>query len=474
MEIMGTLEKAEKIIRILKSAGYEAYIVGGYIRDTLFHRHHPSTYPFEEFCNDIDITTNAQPQEIVALFKLQNQSNSLVVGKSFGVTLVNMDGVYFDVATFRHDFPYADGRHPHNVTFVDNPREDVLRRDFTINGLLYDLDTKAILDYVDGEKDIRLKVLRFIGDPNIRIKEDHLRMLRAARFAAKYDLHIHPDTAKSIRDNVAFVYNISKERIFDELTKILMHHNRAKGIRILQKLGILKRILPSIEAMIGMPQPKEHHPEGDVFEHTCLTLECLGNRVSRELVWAALLHDVGKNGTLGTSLKGEPTYYGHDSVGAGMAEQILKDLNADNKLINAVVEMTANHMKFRFAKEMKKSKLARFIYRPTFNDELHLHVADCMASNKNLENFRFIKKVKEELDKPKEEVKMPQVITGDDLIEWGYVPGPEFKTMLKETHDYLIEHNVPLIENSKERARLFVIYTYPLDFKEPPDVAVSE
>lgn len=442
-------ESAKIVIQTLKQNGHEAYIVGGYVRDLLLGL--PS--------KDIDIVTSALPDQVISLFNIQADDEPQLVGKCFGVVVVKVGGDVFEVSTFRKDVGVLDGRHPERVDFTKSAEEDVKRRDFTINGLLYDVTEKRVIDHVGGIQDLMQHKLRFIGSPHVRIQEDYLRMLRAIRFATKYNFVVCSDEWEAILTNAHYILALPKERIFQEINKILLCPGRSCGVRLLHQSGLLKHILPDLWFMIGLQQPPEFHPEGDVFEHTCLLLDYLKPNASRELVWAALLHDVGKTKTHEVDEQGKYTFYGHDVVGAEMAESILRDLKADTQLIETVKTMVLHHMRFRFVQKMKRSSLAKFVYRPTFEEELELHRVDCLSSSKVMDNYKYLQPggIRETLKLPPVVVQpLPNAINGDDLIALGLQPGPLFKQILSNTQNYLIDNSLPLTSESKVLALEYI------------------
>lgn len=430
--------KVFNIIYKLKSFNYKAFIVGGCVRDLL--------YGFTP--KDFDISTNASTKDIKRIFPKSKE-----VGAKFGVTLVN--GI--EIATFRKDIGVLNGRHPKNVTFLSNEKEDCLRRDFTINGFLLDLHpgSYTIIDYIKGTIDINKKILRFIGKAEDRIKEDHLRMLRAVRFASKYSLKIEKRTLTAIRKNAYLIKKISKERIFSELEKMFLNENRHNTLLLLKKTNLLQHILPEIFKMIGVEQPKNYHPEGDVFTHTYLALKKLPKKVSIYLALATLLHDCGKLYTFKRNKQGKPTFHGHDEVGAKKAEKILERLKVSNDIKIKVTELVAGHMLFRFAKEMKKSKLIKISEKETFKDSLILHKADCLSSNKNLKNYYFVKNfVKSHKNIPNIE-RRKRILNGDDLIILGFIPGPLFKEILSKADEQILEGKIVTKEAALEFAKSY-------------------
>ena len=364
----------------------------------------------------------------------------------FGVVIVIVNNQAFDVATFRNDGSYKDGRHPEEVTF-STPQDDTARRDFTVNGIFFDPISEKYIDFVEGKSDIDKKVIRAIGEPNLRFQEDHLRLLRAIRFAARFDYEIEAETWNSIKSNASGISKISKERIRDELTKILLNENRVLGFDLLVESGLMEHIIPEILQLKGCEQPPQFHPEGDVFVHTRLMLSLLKDAPSIELVLSVLLHDIGKPATYSFDEEADRIRFnGHDKLGAEMSEQILRDLKFSNSIIEDVVQMVANHMTFKDVQKMRQSKLKRFMSRSTFNDEIELHRVDCLGSWGGLDNYDFLnKKVVEFANEPI----IPQpLLTGKDLIELGWSPGPDLGQTLNSVQDMQLEGKL----NSKDEA----------------------
>lgn len=424
---------AYRIAQTLKERGYIAYFAGGCVRDFLRG----------EMPKDYDIATSAPPDVVEKLFP-----KTIPVGKQFGVILV-VEGVRnFEVATFRSEGPYQDGRHPSKVQFTI-PEEDAKRRDFTINGLFYDPFTQRVIDYVEGKRDIERRLIRSIGKPEVRFEEDKLRLLRAIRFAANLGFEIEPETQRWIERLASKIHQVSAERIRDELVKIFTRPAAGRGLELLSSSGLLREILPEVEAMRGVQQPPEFHPEGDVFIHTRMLLDRLCNP-SPVLAFAALLHDVGKPPTFQIR-EGRIRFYEHSHVGAQMAGQIMRRLRFSNDEIEAVVTCVANHMKFAHVKEMREGKLKRFISTPTFPTELELHRVDCESSHGLLDNYYFLQEKVEEFKK--EELRPKPLLTGDILIELGMKPGPEMKPILEEAFELQLENRLRTKEEAKAWAR---------------------
>ena len=364
----------------------------------------------------------------------------------FGVVIVIVNNQAFDVATFRNDGSYKDGRHPEEVTF-STPQDDTARRDFTVNGIFFDPISEKYIDFVEGKSDIDKKVIRAIGEPNLRFQEDHLRLLRAIRFAARFDYEIEAETWNSIKSNASGISKISKERIRDELTKILLNENRVLGFDLLVESGLMEHIIPEILQLKGCEQPPQFHPEGDVFVHTRLMLSLLKDAPSIELVLSVLLHDIGKPATYSFDEEADRIRFnGHDKLGAEMSEQILRDLKFSNSIIEDVVQMVANHMTFKDVQKMRQSKLKRFMSRSTFSDEKELHRVDCLGSWGGLDNYDFLnEKIIEFANEP---IIPAPLLTGKDLIEFGWAPGPNLGEILNSVQDLQLEGTL----NSKEEA----------------------
>ncbi len=409
---------AVDLVRCLKAARHEAYLVGGCVRDLLMGR--PPT--------DFDIATSARPDEIARLFR-----RTIPVGARFGVQLVLKGPHQFEVATFRTDMRYKDGRHPEGVVF-STPREDALRRDFTVNGIFFDPLKNRVIDFVQGQKDLERKILRAIGDPVRRFEEDRLRMLRAVRFSAALDFPIEPATFRAIQRFSERIVEVSHERIRDELVKLLTGPRPRVGLTLLDQSGLLKVILPEVDRMKGVAQPPEFHPEGDVYVHTLLLFDHLRNP-SPMLALGALLHDIGKPPTF--RVVDRIRFDGHDRVGASMAQRIGRRFRLSNVEIDAIGALVGNHMKFKDVRQMRLSTLKRFMAAPTFPDELKLHRADCLASHGDLSNWRFLRKKLKEL--PPQELKPKRLIDGNDLLRMGYRQSPLIGVILKAVEERQLE-----------------------------------
>ena len=415
------------ILRTLRENGHEAFLVGGGVRDLLLGREP----------KDWDIATDAPPDRIEALFP-----KTLPLGKAFGIiVVVPADGDPVEVATYRVDSPYADGRRPESVAFTD-AREDALRRDFTVNALFLDPTTGEIRDYVGGRADLEARLIRAIGNPAVRFAEDHLRMLRAIRFAATLGFAIDPATFAAIQRLAPQIARISAERIRDELFRLLTESKKAgEALQLLRSSGLLKEILPEIDAMVGVEQPPEFHPEGDVFTHTKLMLDAMPPNPSLRLALAVLLHDVGKPPTANFATLPDGTqrwrFENHAPVGAEMTRAILERLRAPNALVADVCAIVAGHMRIADADKMRPPKLRRLIGAPTFEDELELHRLDCASSHAILDVYDFLKAKQAEF--AAEPVLPPPLVTGRDLIALGHAPGPHFAQILRDAYDRQLE-----------------------------------
>ncbi len=424
------------IVRTLRSAGYEAYLVGGCVRDLLMRR----------APKDYDVATDARPERVAKLFR-----RTIPVGAQFGVQIVMIGKTPYEVATFRTDQEYKDGRHPEGVVF-SNPKEDVLRRDFTVNGLFYDPIKKKVIDYVGGREDLKRKLVRAIGDPAKRFSEDKLRMLRAVRFAATLGFELDPATFKAVQSAAGQITEVSPERIRDELVKLFTGPHPGRGLELLDESGLLKVILPEVEKMKGVQQPPEFHPEGDVFIHTRMVLDGLPGS-SAVVAIGALLHDVGKPPTF--RVADRIRFDGHDRVGAKMAEGICRRLRFSNAETGAVADLVGEHMKFKDVRQMKLSTLKRFMANPIFPEHLKLHRADCMASHKDLTNWNFMRRKLKEL--PKKEIKPEPLINGHDLLKAGYPEGPQVGLILKAVEEKQLEKEL----TSKPEALAWVAEAFP-------------
>jgi len=402
-------ELANSICEALQCAGYQALLVGGCVRDLLLERE-PADY---------DVATNATPEQVVQLFP-----DGITVGAQFGVILVPRDGMKVEVATFRSDIGYADGRHPDRVVYSQTPEEDVQRRDFTINGLLMRHESGEVLDFVNGRADLRAGIIRAIGEPDRRFAEDKLRMLRAVRFAARFGYELEPETFRAVRRHAKEIEQVSAERIRDELTKILTEGKARAGLELLDLCQLLPMVLPEITALKGVEQPPQYHPEGDVWVHTLMMLEGLQTGVSATLAWGVLLHDVGKPATFRSAKEtGDRIRFdGHVEVGMAIARNILTRLRFSNDDARQILDLIENHMRFKDVGRMKPATLKRFVRLPQFDEHLALHKLDCLSSNRNLEAYEFVKSFVR--DTPPELVRPSKLLNGHDLLELGYPAGP--------------------------------------------------
>jgi poly(A) polymerase len=413
---------AVQVIRKLRDEGHQAYLVGGCVRDILLGRN-PADY---------DVATSARPDEVLRTFP-----KALAVGAQFGVVLVPFGSHKVEVATFRSDGIYSDGRHPDHVQFSQTAEEDVQRRDFTINGLLLDpLDHDRVLDYVGGRADIERKVVRTIGEPHRRFAEDKLRMLRAVRFAGRFKYAIAPDTMGAIQELAPQIHQVSRERIRDEITKMLTEGEARRAFELLDESKLLREILPEVAAMKGVEQPPQFHPEGDVWVHTLMLLEALPSGASPTLAWAALLHDVGKPPTFRRA-PDRIRFDNHADVGEKMAREIGNRFRMSNEEISQITAIVAQHMKFPEITKMRESTLKRFLRQPKFDEHLEMHRLDCLASHGDLTLHNLATEKLKNL--PEEQIRPKPLITGHDLIKLGYRPGPEFREILTRVEDLQLE-----------------------------------
>jgi poly(A) polymerase len=422
-------ELADQICRTLRQSGHQAYLVGGCVRDLLLGRE-PSDY---------DVATDARPERVQELFPA-----SITVGARFGVILVTEAGVaeeaarggaQVEVATFRSDIGYSDGRHPDRVEYSQSPEEDVRRRDFTINGLLLDPETGVVLDFIGGREDLRAGLVRAIGMPALRFREDKLRMVRAVRFAARFGYVIEPATLAAIQALAPQVTEVSAERLRDELTKLLTEGAARRAFELLDQTVLLAVLLPEITRMQGVAQPPQFHPEGDVWIHVRMMLEKLEPRASATLAWGVLLHDVGKPPTFRSAEQtGDRIRFdGHDEIGARMAVEICRRLRFSTADTEQIETLVADHMRFKDVSAMRPATLKRFVRLPRFEEHLELHRLDCLASHGKLDAYEFVQRFLRET--PPEQVRPARLITGEDLMEMGFRPGPLFKQILQAVED---------------------------------------
>jgi len=420
-------ELANSICNVLIRNGFQALLAGGCVRDILLGRE-PADY---------DVATDAAPAKVMELFP-----DSVAVGAQFGVILIPRDGFKVEVATFRSDIGYSDGRHPDSVVYAKSPQEDVQRRDFTINGLLMRHETGEILDFVGGREDLEAGIIRAIGNADNRLEEDKLRMLRAVRFAARFGFEIEPATFRAIRKHVKDINQVSAERVRDELTKMLTEGAAGNAFRLLDQTWLLQKVLPEIAAMKGVEQPPQYHPEGDVWVHTCMMLDGIPAGSSTTFAWGVLLHDVGKPPTFRSAAEtGDRIRFdGHVEVGVRMGEEICRRLKMSNEDTDQTLSLITNHMRFKDAEQMRTSTLKRFVRLPKFDEHLELHRLDSLSSNRHLESYEFITQFLART--PVEEVRPPRLLTGDDLVYMGYRPGPKFSEILHALEDAQLEGTI--------------------------------
>jgi poly(A) polymerase len=473
-------QQAAEIVRALRERGHQAYFVGGCVRDLLLGRE-PADY---------DVATDATPRQVMQIFP-----QTFAVGEQFGVVLVpfkadttkdtkehegdepartdSFEGRVVpgamggsgkqrylflppslrksvEVATFRSDVGYSDGRHPDEVRFTKDPSEDVQRRDFTINGMMQDPATNGVLDFVGGREDLKAGIVRAIGDPERRFAEDKLRMLRAVRFAARFDYRIDPATLAAINRMAAHINQVSCERVREELTKMLTEGQARRAFELLDTTGLLPEVLPEIANMKGVEQSPQYHPEGDVFVHTLLLLEKLPSGCSKTLAWGALLHDVGKPPTYRRA-PDRIRFDGHVDVGVKMAAEICRRLRFSNHETDQILALVDNHMRFADVQRMKQSTLKKFLRLPAFEEHLELHRLDCLSSHRQLDSYEYSREQLRSL--PPEAIRPTPLITGRDLIEAGYKPGPRFKEILTAIEDAQLEGRLTSREAAMEYVR---------------------
>jgi poly(A) polymerase len=451
---------AVSIVSTLCARGHQAYFAGGCVRDLLLGRE-PADY---------DVATDATPRQVMQIFP-----QTFAVGEQFGVVLISFaspsergltgedarrsTGKAVEVATFRSDVGYSDGRHPDEVRFTNDPREDVQRRDFTINGMMLDPATNEVFDFVGGRDDLKAGIVRAIGEPERRFAEDKLRMLRAVRFAARFEYKVDPATMAAIQRLAKQIHQVSCERVREELTKMLTEGRGRRAFELLDTSGLLPEVLPEIAAMKGVEQPPQYHPEGDVFVHTMLLLGKLqadaSGSISKTLAWGALLHDVGKPPTFRVA-PDRIRFDGHVEVGVKMAAEICRRLRFSNYETDQILALVANHMRFADVQRMKQSTLKKFLRLPAFDEHLQLHRMDCLSSHGQLDSYEYSLEQLRSL--PPEAIRPAPLITGRDLIEAGYEPGPRFKEVLEAVEDAQLEGRLA----SREAAMEYVRREFPL------------
>lgn len=428
---------AEAIVRKLVESGHQAVFAGGCVRDML-----RGVEP-----KDYDVATSARPEQVLGLF-----TGSHAVGAHFGVVIVPAKGHAVEVATFRRDGKYSDARHPDSVEFTD-AREDAQRRDFTVNGIFYDPLKEEFLDHVGGRADLERRILRAIGDPPARFREDHLRLLRAIRFATVLGFEIEAGTWAAVRAMAAEIRTVSAERIRMELEKILLHGERLRGFDLLVESGLMNAILPEILELRGCEQPPQFHPEGDVFKHTRIMLGLLPREVSLPLVLSVLLHDIAKPATFSVDPTGRIRFNGHDKLGAEMTGNILRRLKFPNSVVEPAVEIVENHMVFKDVQQMRVSRLKRFLARPTIEDEMELHRVDCASSHAMLDNYEFLRARQAEFAAEPRPLIPERLLNGRDLLGLGLPPGPRIGELLEAAQNLQLEGLLETREQALEWAR---------------------
>ncbi len=424
---------AVRLVGRLREAGHRALLAGGCVRDMLLGRR-PKDY---------DVATGATPAQVQELF-----DRTVAVGQQFGVCRVMLGGEWFEVATFRRESGYSDGRHPDQVEFCA-PEEDARRRDFTINALFYDPVADEVRDYVGGTEDLERGVVRAVGRPEERFREDHLRLIRAVRFAARFGFLIEEETRRAARDLAHLVVQVSPERLQEELRLILTDEHPAEALRLVDELDMLEHVFPEVEATRGCEQPENYHPEGDVFVHTILTVEKLGPQPDFELAAAALLHDIGKPEA--SRRAGPKCFPEHCRIGARMAQEVCRRLRISNRETERICWLVERHLYFKDARNMRESTLKRLFAEPGFEQLAELHRADALASWGNLEAYEYVMRRREEMSR--EEAEPPPLIDGNDLIEMGYEPGPMFGEVLEQVRDAQLEGEVTTPEEARRVAR---------------------
>ncbi len=457
-KIVRQKDAALAVVKSLQTAGFTAFFAGGCVRDELLGR----------TPKDYDVATDALPDQVESLF-----SKTIPIGKAFGVIAVADGKETVEVATFRKDIGILDGRHPESIVF-SAAEEDALRRDFTINGMFYDPVKKQILDYVNGQQDLEKKLVTAIGDPEERFREDHLRMLRALRFAHTLEFALDPKTENAIRSMAPCIEKVSSERIEAELTRMLTESPKpGDALRHLHEVGLLAPIIPELLPMVGQEQPEQFHPEGDVFEHTCLMLNMMADEkiqatyTARELAYTVLLHDVGKPPTasVGPGADGKPRirFDGHAHIGADMADVILTRLKFPNIERKHIIEAIRGHMRFMDVRQMRASTLRKMIGAETFDLEMELHRLDCLGSHAMLDNYDFVRGYQEEM--ANEPILPDPWIRGHDLIALGINEGRLIGKILKEAYDGQMDARFA----SREELLDWVRASYPMNGKTEED-----
>jgi poly(A) polymerase len=452
--LMTPREFANQICRVLRQNGHRAYLVGGCVRDLLLKRE-PADY---------DVTTDARPERVQQFF-----DDTTAVGARFGVILVREGDAEVEVATFRSDIGYSDGRHPDHVEFSNSPEEDVLRRDFTINGLLLDPANGEVIDFVGGRADLEAHLIRAIGVAGRRFSEDKLRMVRAVRFAARFGYEIELKTFEAIRALAPQISQVSAERLRDELTKILTEGAARRGFELLEETGLLPVLLPEIARLRGVQQPPQFHPEGDVWIHTRMMLEGLRAGSSPTLAWGVLLHDVGKPPTFTPPAgpEGRIRFDEHVEVGTRMAEEICRRFRFSTEDTEQIASLVANHLRFKDVHQMRASTLKRFARLIRFEEHLELHRLDCLSSHGSLDAYEFVQRFLAET--PPDQVRPPRLITGEDLKALGFAPGPLFKQILSAIEDQQLEGRL----TSREDAIRYIQSEFQAGSSGPNQIAAK-
>jgi poly(A) polymerase len=418
------------VVRRMRGAGYQALWAGGCVRDQLL-----GFMP-----KDYDVATDARPEDVQRLFR-----RTVAVGASFGVVEVLGPGpLKVQVATFRADVSYSDGRHPDSVVFA-SAREDALRRDFTINGMFFDPLENQVIDYVEGQKDLQARVLRAIGMPADRFAEDKLRLLRAVRFATHYELTFDPATASAIQDMANQLPVVSAERIAEELRRLLVDLHRRRGMELMMKMSLVQSIIPELLEMKGVPQGLPEAPTGDLWDHVLRVLDLLGPEPSFPLAFAALLHDVGKRRTMGRT-PDRYTFYYHEHVGRRMAHEICLRLRLSNAERERIEWLVEKHQFLCDAKQLRKSKLKMILVHPGIRELLALHRADAQASGRSQDHVDYCEQCLREWSP--DVLDPPPLLTGDDLVRHGLEPGPAFKSLLDAVREAQLEGTITTVEQA--------------------------
>ena len=428
---MTLCDKATAIVRRLQSAGHAAYWVGGCVRDSLLGRE-PTDY---------DIATSARPEQVEALFE-----STVPVGRQFGVILVVIEGHSFQVATFRAEWDYTDGRRPGHVEFA-HAEADAVRRDFTVNGLFFDPVSGRLHDWIGGKADVKAGIIRAIGNPAGRFTEDHLRLLRAVRFAAQLGFEIEPATWDAIRARAATILTVSAERVREELLKLFRPPHAARGLSLLHESGLLTHVFPELLATVTCEQSPDYHPEGTVFQHIRLMLDHLPADAHESLPWTVLLHDIAKPQTSSRDADGSVHFYGHEKLGAQMAQEILERLRFPRKQIDEIVAAVLWHMQFKDVRQMRTSTLRQVLLRPTFELELQLHRLDCLGSHGRLDHYEFLLAQQKELNR-QPEIRQP-LLRGDDLIALGIQPGPAMGQLLAQIREKQLQGELATADEAR-------------------------